>query len=190
MGGIERARWSPDDQLISAILAGTGAKMSALGDSDRAWVVAGLTLAGHTAEDIADRMACSLRLVRSIRAMDMTQLCLHMHIESRNFTDELRLARADARSARGELAATNAELTRVRAQLNRLIDAQITAGAVFGCGHPRDRYNTYVHEPTGKLHCRTCHRKRQQRHRDERRAAAQIDNTDSDDIVLTEVVTA
>ena len=70
-------RWEPDEQLVPAVLASVrGYSMAALSFPDRCWVVAGLTLAGLTAEEIAERLACSLRLVRSLRAEDMTQVCL------------------------------------------------------------------------------------------------------------------
>ena len=89
-------RWHPDEQLVAAVLAGSAARMSDLNDSDRAWVVAGLMSAHLTAEDIADRLGCSLRLVRAIRALPLTAVCLYALQESANFTDELRLAQAGA----------------------------------------------------------------------------------------------
>lgn len=174
-----RTRWAPDEQLVPAILA-SGKRvdgMKQLDGPDRCWVVAGLTVAGLTAEDIADRLDCSLRLVRSIRAEDMTQVCVIMARESRNFADELRLARADAKAKTQELDETNAELVRTKGQLSRLIDAQIVGARLCGkCGTPMVGYNVYVHKKTGKEYCRECHRRRQQNYRDERKIGpAQID---------------
>jgi hypothetical protein len=144
-------RWVPDTQLIASFMTcrRPGIRLSA---ADRSWVVAGLTLAGKTADDIAERLGCSLRLVRSIRADPMTQVCLFYQQESGNFTDELRLAQSEVRSAEREREALLAELGRTKTQLNNLIGPR-----QFRCGHPIDRYNAY--EWNGKRYCRTCHRK-------------------------------
>lgn len=168
----DKARWSPDDQLVPAILAGGKRKdgMKNLADPDRCWVVAGLTLAGLTAESICDRLDCCLRQVRLIRAMDMTQVCMIMQTESRNFTDELRLARGELVSARQDNEVLGAELARTKNKLTRLIDGQIVGHKICGkCGTPMDRYNTYIHQLTGKEYCRECHRRRQKSYRDSRK---------------------
>ncbi len=139
--------------------------MSQLGVSDRCWVVAGLTLAGLTAEDIADRMGCSLRLVRSIRAEDMTRVCSQMQSESANFANELRLAKSEARQLAKTVEELSSELVRTKSKLDRLLDAHITGVRSCGrCGSPMQGYNVYVHN--GKEFCRECHRRRQQRYRD------------------------
>lgn len=164
---VERTRWMPDEQLVASVLAGSGRKMSQLESSDRSWVVAGLTLAGLTAEDIADRLGCSLRLVRSIRAEDMTQVCVQMQTETANFTSELRLARSQIRSQALTIEQLQAELKRTKAKLDRLVDAHLIGARNCGrCGTPMTGYNVYVHRPTGKEFCRECHRRRQQAYRD------------------------
>lgn len=145
-------RWTPDDQLIPAYLEPPRRRLNPLSSADRAWVVAGLTLAGKTADDIAERLGCSLRLVRSIRADPMTQICLFYQQESAAFSDELRLTRSEATAMARELSATIAELTRTRTQLANLIGPPR-----FRCGHPTDRYNVYEHN--GRRYCRTCHRR-------------------------------
>lgn len=161
----DRSRWVPDEQLIPSVLAGSGKKMSELGSSDRSWVVAGLTLAGLTAEDIADRMGCSLRLVRSIRAEDMTRVCALMQQESAAFANELRLSRSEAGNQGRRVNELRVELGRTREKLDRLLDAHITGVKSCGrCSSPMDRYNSYVHN--GKEFCRNCHRRRQQQYRD------------------------
>jgi hypothetical protein len=55
-------RWVPDEQLIASVLGSPRAfrGMSELGSADRAWLVAGLTLAGLTAGEIASRLSCSV----------------------------------------------------------------------------------------------------------------------------------
>lgn len=157
MPGVQR--WEPDDQLVPAILAGSPKTMADLSAPDRCWLVAGLTLARLTAEDIADRMRCSLRLVRTIRAEDMTQVCLRMQEETHAFTDEVRLARSEHRSALAALTAVTAERDRLRVRLDRLLDAH-TVGAppCPRCGTPVDGYNAYTWRD--RTFCRECHRRR------------------------------
>ncbi len=143
--------------------------MADLSAPDRCWLVAGLTLARLTAEDIADRMSCSLRLVRTIRAEDMTQVCLRMQEETHAFSDEVRLARSELRSARAALTAVTAERDRLRAQLDRLLDSHaVGAPPCRACGTPIHGYNAYVWRD--RKFCRECHRRRQASYR---RAKAQ-----------------
>ena len=99
---------------------------------DRCWAVAGLTRAGITAPDIADRLGCSLRLVRSVRAEPMTQLCIRYMAEADHFTDELRLARSEQHRLTDDLNRVTAEHARVKCQLANLLDAHMV-GAVSTC---------------------------------------------------------
>lgn len=168
---LDRRRWEPDLQLIPAVLAGGGRKMSQLDTPDRCWVVAGLTVAGLTAEEIADRLDCSLRLVRSIRAEDMTAVCTYVQTESKNFTDELRLSVSQARQTATRLSQVEAELARTKGKLDRMIDAHIVgAKCCPKCSTPMTGYNLYVWN--GKDYCRECHRQRSKLHRDRRREYA------------------
>lgn len=163
-------RWKPDEQLVPAILAGSGRKMSQLQTPDRCWAVAGLTLAGLTAEEIADRMDCSLRLVRSIRAEDMTQVCTYSQRESRTFTDEIRMAHSELTQQSQFIGELKGELERTKGKLDRLIDAHIVGAKPCGrCGSPMGGYNLYVHPKSGKHFCRSCRRDRQQEYRDGRK---------------------
>lgn len=150
---------------MPAILAGSTRKMSQLDSPDRCWAVAGLTLAGLTAEDIADRMDCSLRLVRSIRAEDMTQVCSYSQVESKAFDGEMRLLRAGRRSDAVHIEALEAELERTRAKLDNLIDARVVGSKICGrCHTPMTGYNLYVWK--GREYCRECHRTNQKIHRE------------------------
>ena len=172
-------RWQPDDQLVPALLAGTSRTMADLEGPDRCWAVAGLTLAGLTADDIADRMDCSLRLVRAVRAEPMTQVCLTAQTDAEHFAEELRLARTElARSATAHHAAV-AENDRLRGQLDRMIAAATGEPPRCSKGHLFDRGNTYYHPRTGTRQCRTCHRERQQEYRDARRVGASVMPADS-----------
>ena len=154
----------PDDQLVPAALASKCA-MSELSGPDRCWVVAGLTLAGLTGYEIAERLSCSLRLVRTVRAEPMTRVCLW----AQTFTDELRLSRSEHRLARFALTAAEGEAARLRAQIGRLID--VRPAAVCARAHDMtDPYNRY--ERDGRTWCRACHRERQATYRARRRMAA------------------
>jgi hypothetical protein len=131
--------------------------MAQLGAPDRSWLVAGLTLAGLTADDIADRLACSLRLVRTIRAHPMTAVCQQVQNEARAFTDELRLVRTELTAARLALARAVTERDRARAQVARTL-----AAAPDTCrsgAHLMTPYNTYL-RADGRRMCRACHRDR------------------------------
>ena len=46
--------WRPDHLLVPAVLAGSPVTMADLAPADRAWAVAGLMRAGHTADRAAD----------------------------------------------------------------------------------------------------------------------------------------
>lgn len=155
-------RWQPDEHMIAAVLSTPKAsrKMTELSDMDRSWLVAGLTLAGVTAQDIADRMSCSLRLVRSIRAEDMTQFAVVAQAEGHTLGNDLRAERCDHALTRRQLAESRAETERLRAQFDQVLDAHMTGQLqVFKrCGHPMVPYNTYEHG--GRRWCRTCGRNR------------------------------
>jgi hypothetical protein len=160
--------WEPDDQLIAAVRCGSGSKkMSNLIDADRSWVVAGLTLSGFTAKDIADRLGCSLRLVRSVRAADMTQVCLIYQREIQAFTNQMALADSEARALRRDLSDMTADRDRIRAQFDRILDARLVGQPVDACGqgHLMTNWNTYWN--AGRRWCRECH---VQRNRDYRLA--------------------
>ena len=172
----ESPRWHPDEQLVPAILAGGGHRMSDLSPHDRAWVVAELKDRGLTADQIRSWLGCSLRTVRFIAAepaVDMARLYLR---ERENFADELRMNSTEVRRLAAELATTAAERDRYKLQLDRLLDAHLTgeAGPTFRCGHPKSKYNTYTAPKTGKTSCRCCHADAQADYR-ARTAAAQRD---------------
>jgi hypothetical protein len=161
-----RTRWEPDDQLIAAVRCGNGnRRMADLDDADRSWVVAGLTLAGMTADDIADRLGCSLRLVRAVRAADMTQVCLILQRETQAFTNQMALAASDARILRRDLTDMTDDRDRIKGQLDRVLDARMMGQAVDVCGrrHLMTDWNTYWHN--GRRWCRECHAERQRDYR-------------------------
>jgi hypothetical protein len=133
-----------------------------------------LTLAGLTADDIALRLHCSLRLIRTIRAEPATILSAYVQAETRTFDSEMRLARSEQLRLEVELARTVGELERVRNRLLRATAPNNGNGAPL-CSkglHRMTPYNTYQHE--GRLWCRECHRDRQADHRARRRQAVPV----------------
>ena len=155
--------------MVAAVLSSLKSfrKMTELCVQDRSWLVAGLTAAGMTAQDIADRTGCSLRLVRAIRAQDMTQAFVVAQRETREVSDELRLERIELAAIRHDANRSKAEAVRLRTQLIQVVNSR-SGVEVFGCGHPMTAENVYRND--GKRYCRECRRVRQARHRKARAA--------------------
>jgi hypothetical protein len=155
-------RWVPDEFLVASVLGSPRAfrRMSELGLADRAWLVAGLTLAGLTAGEIASRLSCSVRLVKSVRADPVAGVAVWCQGRVGGLESELRGERVAHSGSRQELARVRGEVLRLRRQVDDLVDA-LAVGGVDSCrrGHPLVPYNTYRHG--GKRFCRTCHRERQ-----------------------------
>ncbi|WP_301121066.1 hypothetical protein [Mycolicibacterium fortuitum] len=148
--------------MVAAVLSMPKAsrKMTELSELDRSWLVAGLTLAGVTAQDIADRMGCSLRLVRAIRAESITQFAVVAQTESHALGNELRAERCEHSVTRRELAVSRAEVDRLRGQVDELVKALAKFEPVRVCPkkHPMVGYNVYRHG--GREYCRECNRLR------------------------------
>lgn len=163
-------RWAPDDGLVAAVRSGGGRhQMSELDTPDRCWLVAGLTLAGMTAEDIRDRLSCSLRLVRAIRAEPMTQLAVIYQREVEAFANEMRLASSAAAEHRRAMTEVVSERNKLKEQLDRVLDARLVGETVDACGkgHLMVGWNVYWHG--GRRWCRECHAARQRDYRLARR---------------------
>lgn len=157
-------RWIPDIQLVPAVLAGRPVRLVDLDEPDRCWVVAGLGLAGLTAEQIADRLGCSLRLVRSVRAEPTTAMAIWAITEANHFADELRLARSEAARLLGELDTSIAESRRLRQQVTKLATPAGRSWPQCPKGkHSMNPANTYRHG--GRDYCRGCHAERQSNYR-------------------------
>lgn len=113
--------WSPDTNLVEHARL-DGYPIAHLEPADRAWVVAGLTAHGITAEETARALGCSLRLVRQIRADPMTQACRF----AMSMADELAQARRDNARALAALESyrreTRREIDRLRRQRDRLVN--------------------------------------------------------------------
>lgn len=161
LAGAPPPRWEPDNQMVAAVLASPKAwrGMTQLCDWDRAWLVAGLTLANMTAWEIAERLGCSLRLVRSIRAEDRTQACVAAQRDNHELTDDLRTERGEHALTRRDLAEALTREARLQTKLDQIVDRLTTTGKVDTfprCVHPLVPYNTYEHK--GQKRCRECRR--------------------------------
>lgn len=167
-------RWEPDEHAIDAALASPKAfrKMTELPGPDRSWLVAGLTLAGLTAEDIRIKYSCSLRLVRTIRAEDMTQ----MAVIARERVDAAEKALYAERSAhsntRRELELAQREAARVQGQMDQLVKKLCAGEPIATCyrGHPILDGSTY--RSRGREFCRECNRENTIAYRERRRKRA------------------
>lgn len=152
-------RWEPDGHLIEAALSTPKFRitMRELSAPDRAWLVAGLTLAGLTAKEIAARLSCSLRRVRTIRAEDMTHVCLLAQQREASLSGDLRKMELEYRLARIDLDQQGRDLRRLKKQLDQVVDAHLVGTlSLFRCGHPKVGYNVYRHG--GRDYCRSCRR--------------------------------
>lgn len=166
-------RWAPDELLIPAVLAGSRTTMADLSGADRAWVVVGLYYdEGLTAEAIADRLDCSVRLVRSIAADATGQVmrAYREHVENAAMTH--RMTDGEVRRLSRALADAQAEAARMQAQRDRMLASMMAGGPVFPkCGHAKTKYNTYRHSRTGKESCRQCHADAQAAYRERVKAS-------------------
>ncbi len=68
--------WLPDDGLVEKARM-MGQPIISMSNADRTWVVVSLSALGWTAQDIADRLSCSLRLIRNIKAEPAAQLAAY-----------------------------------------------------------------------------------------------------------------
>lgn len=160
--------WRPDAQLVAAVLAKPRHHSELASKTDKCWVVAGLTADGMVAEDIADRLKCSLRLIRTLIADPRTKV-FRMYLAAMEASvQELALVQHELRTTTIALDQRTAELARMTAQRNRLIDMAAVGEPIKLCRrgqHIMDRYNTYEHPATGKRSCRTCRREAKARSR-------------------------
>lgn len=172
-------RWSPDELLVPAILAGSRTTMADLGAADRAWAVLTLRDAGHTAKFIAEMMGCSVRTVYDVLADEVGQVMRRYMDTAEHFDQEHRMAASEVARLDRTLTETAMERDRYRDQLRRVLDQLMGGdsytGPRFRCGCPRTRYNTYTAPKTGKSGCRYHRTMAQARYRERQRA--RDDNT-------------
>lgn len=167
-------RWQPDELLVPAILAGSPTTMDDLTLADRAWVVLTMKDGGHTAEATADRLGCSVRLVRAIIADDIGQVMRRYMDTADHFDMEARMASSEVARLARALSEAERDRDRYHEQLGRAIDRLMTPDGLptFRCGCPRSKYNTYTAPKTGKQGCRHHRTLAQARYRERRAVRA------------------
>ncbi|WP_131805420.1 hypothetical protein [Mycolicibacterium canariasense] len=174
--GKAAPRWQPDLQLVPAMLTVPRwpKRLTDYEPSDRSWIVAGLTLAGWSAEEITERIGGSIRLIRDIRSQPMTSLCTMMHEEIEKLTKELRLSQIDCAATQHALAQAAKEAERFKTQRDQVLRVQKTQPGKrveqFACGCPKIERNIYRNK-RGREYCRECGRIRLARYRDKKRSA-------------------
>lgn len=158
----EPARWTPDDNLVPSVLQSPRARhgITALSPPDRAWLIAGLKLAGMSSRECADRLGCSIRFVKTIRADPLTAVCTWAQQQVAAATAAARAERAAHLFTRAELTRARNEATRLRAQLDQLAAALADRRPVETCvwGHPLVGDNVY--RSGGRRYCKACRRER------------------------------
>lgn len=158
-------RWEPDAHLVDAARCGR-LTMAELAPPDRAWAVAHLTAEGMTAAEIADRLGCSLRLVKAVRADPMTAVVALLIAETAAFEGETGMLRSELRATTRDAAALTSTVADLRAQVARL-----TGEARCRSGHALTPWNTYV-RPDGRPECRACIAGRSRSYRERRKRHA------------------
>lgn len=118
--------WQPDDNLIDHARLCPVSILDMSGP-DRAWVVAGLSAAGWTAEETARALKCSLRLIRQIRAEPMCTVATYALTAREQHRDERFHLTEELRHAHRRIAGLRGELARITNQRNQLIESRIAA---------------------------------------------------------------
>ena len=118
---MEEPRWQPDAALVLTVRTRT-LPIADLSGPDRAWIVASLTVEGWTVAAIADRLACSLRLIQQIKAEPMTIVALYALGVERELRHERGLRHLDGRLAAQDAAAKDQRIERLTIQRDRMLD--------------------------------------------------------------------
>lgn len=178
---VSPPEWRPDELMVAEVSATPKSfvHMTKLSSADRAWLVAGLSVRGMVAEEIADRTHCSLRLIRTIRSWEMTQVCRWVHERTAVLEAELSGERSQHSHTRRELEESGRRESRLRGQVDQLV-AKLSAGekvAKFRCGHLMVDWNTYIQRGVdgegrefSREFCRECNNARAARYRERRKA--------------------
>lgn len=178
-------RWEPDALMVSVVLSSPKASrgLKELSGPDRSWLVAGLTLAGMSAKEIAARTDCSIRLVKAIRAEPMTQVCAFVHEEIGKVAAVARAEKALRLATESDLEQSRLREARIQRQLDQVL-GKLAAGALEAfprCGHPKVEWNVYVHrgvdsqgQPFSREYCRECNNARATQYRARRKSAGEM----------------
>lgn len=179
--GLAAERWAPDMQLVPAMLTVPQwpRRLTEYDASDRAWIVAGLGLAGWSANEIVDRIGGSIRLIRDIRSQPFTECCRLWQLDLQRIEAELRVERINRAAAEHQRDEAARTAERLRIQREQILKAREAGEPVnkFPCGCPKVPHNIYREygerngRPYCRERCRECGNRRIQRHRDKHKAA-------------------
>lgn len=112
--------WAPDEALVEKVRM-VGCSIRDLSTEDRTWTVVSLSAMGWTAQDIADRMGCSLRLIRNIKADPVAAVMEYAFRLTEQLIAERGLFRLEITGMEQALARALAELDILRIQRGDLI---------------------------------------------------------------------
>ncbi|MCV7207042.1 hypothetical protein [Mycolicibacterium canariasense] len=123
--GKAAPRWEPDLQLIPAMLVTPRwpRKLTDYEAADRAWIVAGLTLAGWPAHEIVERIGGSIRLIRALRADAMTEACRLWQLDIKRLETELRQEHIAHTATQTALTQATRDVERKNTQIDQLIES-------------------------------------------------------------------
>lgn len=162
--------------LVDSVLSMPKAfrNLTEMEDPDRAWLVAGLTVAGWTGLEIAQRTGCSRRLVMYIRSWDMTQMARFAQEQVKQADARYHAERTEHLITLRKLELAQRETKRVQGQMDQLVK-KLCAGEPIGkCyrGHPILDGSTY--RSRGRVFCRECNRENTIAYRERRRKRADV----------------
>lgn len=122
--GTAAPRWEPDPQLIPAILTTPKwpRRLTDYSPADRAWIVAGLTLAGWSAQEIVHRAGGSIRLVRALRAEPFTECCRLWQLDITRLETDLRREQIAHTATHHELTQATRSAERKDRQIDQLVE--------------------------------------------------------------------
>jgi hypothetical protein len=127
--------------MLAAAARAGGVRLLDLDDTDRCWLVASLTVAGMTAEEIAARTGCRSRKVKYVRAEPMTQMMTRYLVAQAQADEAAQRVEALDRWCETTVAQCEQGSTRTRAQLDAAVD-QIRA-LRDRCREQQHRAETY-----------------------------------------------
>ena len=113
--------WTPDESLVEKVRL-VGYSVKDLTDADRVWVVVNLSGLGWTAQEIADRLCCSLRLIRNIKAEHAAELATYAMSLRSQILAIAGTCRIEIMAMRQQLDMQSAQLDQLRRQRAQLID--------------------------------------------------------------------
>jgi hypothetical protein len=114
-------QWIPDDGLVEKVRC-VGCSIKNLSNEDRTWVVVNLSALGWTAQEIADRLDCSLRLIRNIKAEPAAALATYILTLRHQLLNVSGTCRLELTILAQQVGCLSIEVTQLRHQRDALID--------------------------------------------------------------------